>query len=186
MRRWVTRREMIGAIALTITLSACESERREFRVIPPAGAPDELTPLSDLRAGGAGSSESTTFRYGSNAHALKEGQTLYHRMNCVGCHYHGGGGIGPALMDAEWIYGSDPAQIFKSIVEGRPNGMPSYKGKLGNQQVWQLVAYVRSLSGLDGSVFSSSREDHLFLSPNLVTRKSENPGSRGRGTAPKR
>jgi cytochrome c oxidase cbb3-type subunit 3 len=32
-------------------------------------------------------------------------------------------------------------------VEGRPNGMPAFEGKLTDQQVWQLVAYVRSLSG---------------------------------------
>src|SRR5205809_5945187 len=59
----------------------------------------------------------TLFR--SNAYALGEGQRLYKQMNCVGCHFHGGGGIGPALMDDEWIYGSDPAQIFTTIVEGK-------------------------------------------------------------------
>src|SRR4029078_298086 len=96
-------------------------------------------------------------------------------MNGVGCHFHGGGGIGPPLMDNEWIYGSDAAQIFKTIVEGRPNGMPSYKGKLGNQQVWQLGAYVRSLSGLSGSTVSSSREDHMYLSPDLAIRSPEKP-----------
>jgi cytochrome c oxidase cbb3-type subunit 3 len=120
-------------------------------------------------------SESTSIRYGKNAYALGQGQKLFHRMNCVGCHFHGGGGIGPALIDDEWIYGSDPAQIYRTIVEGRPNGMPSFNGKLDNQQVWQLVAYVRSLSGLEGTTSSASREDHMFLSPNLATRSPQKP-----------
>ena len=78
---------------------------------------------------------------------MSEGQRLYTWFNCVGCHAHGGGGMGPALMDDEWIYGSDPAQIFSTIIEGRPNGMPTFGGKVNAQEAWQLVAYVRSMSG---------------------------------------
>ena len=40
--------------------------------------------------------------------------------NCAGCHsLGGGGGIGPALLDSEWIYGSDPASIHDTIVYGK-------------------------------------------------------------------
>lgn len=78
---------------------------------------------------------------------VSEGKRLYAWMNCSGCHNNGGGGIGPALMDDEWIYGSAPQNIFASIVEGRPNGMPSFRGKIPDAQVWQIVAYVRSMSG---------------------------------------
>ena len=56
--------------------------------------------------------------------------------------------MGPPLMDDEWIYGSEPQNIYATIVEGRPNGMPSFRGKIPDQQVWELVAYVRSMSGL--------------------------------------
>ena len=31
--------------------------------------------------------------------------------------------MGPPLMDAKWIYGGEPVQIFDSIVNGRPNGI---------------------------------------------------------------
>jgi cytochrome c oxidase cbb3-type subunit 3 len=78
-------------------------------------------------------------------------------------------------MDDQWIYGSDPSQIFTTIMEGRPNGMPSWKGKLSNQQVWQLVAYVRLLSGLEGTSVSSAREDHMYLSPDLQLRSPQKP-----------
>jgi cytochrome c oxidase cbb3-type subunit 3 len=92
---------------------------------------------------------------------VSEGKRLYNQMNCVGCHFQGGGGIGPPLMDAEWIYGSAGRNIFETIVEGRPNGMPSFRGKLGDAQVWQLVAYVRSMSGLLAKDVASGRNDDM-------------------------
>jgi cytochrome c oxidase cbb3-type subunit 3 len=69
--------------------------------------------------------------------------------------------MGPALMDNKWVYGSTPQQIFASIVEGRPNGMPSFRGKIVDVQVWQLVAYVRSVGGLGTSGAAPARDDHL-------------------------
>jgi cytochrome c oxidase cbb3-type subunit 3 len=165
------------SLAVLIALSTaigCNAERREFREIPPSGEAREVR-MGDLQPGGVVVAESTTNRYDKNAYALGSGMKLYNQMNCVGCHFHGGGGIGPPLMDDQWIYGSDPAQIFSTIVEGRPNGMPSFRGKLTDQQVWQLVAYVRSLSGLAGSTVSSAREDHMYLSPDLGIRSREKP-----------
>ena len=50
-------------------------------------------------------------------------------------------------MDDVWIYGSEPDQIYSTIVQGRPNGMPAFGARIPRQQVWQLVAFVRSLSG---------------------------------------
>ncbi len=69
--------------------------------------------------------------------------------------------MGPALNDSEWIYGSEPENVFASIVEGRPNGMPSWRGRLTNAQVWQLVAFVRSLDGLTPKSTWSPRTDHM-------------------------
>jgi cytochrome c oxidase cbb3-type subunit 3 len=70
--------------------------------------------------------------------------------------------MGPPLMDDKWIYGSDPASVFASIVEGRPNGMPSWRGRIPNYEVWRLVAYVRSMSGQVSKDAASGRDDHLF------------------------
>ena len=162
-------------IAVGLTVAACGQERRDFREVPPGAQPQGVVRLGELEAGGPAAHESTFNRYADNAYALSQGQRLYSLMNCVGCHFHGGGGIGPPLMDDEWIYGGDPAQIFKTIVEGRPNGMPSYSRRLNNQQVWQLVAYVRSLSGLGGSMVASSRQDHMYLFPNGQVRSPEKP-----------
>jgi len=73
---------------------------------------------------------------------------LYVAYNCVGCHFNGGGGMGPAWMDGKWIYGSSMENIASTIREGRSNGMPSFRAMAVDEQVWQLAAYVRSLSNL--------------------------------------
>ena len=56
-------------------------------------------------------------------------------------------GIGPALMDADWRYGGSIEQIHASIAQGRPNGMPSFRDKIPDDQIWEIAAYVRTLSG---------------------------------------
>jgi cytochrome c oxidase cbb3-type subunit 3 len=84
--------------------------------------------------------------YYDNADAVNTGKRLFSQYNCSGCHSNGGGGMGPALMDDEWIYGSRLEQIHATLVEGRPNGMPSWGGKIPDEQLWQLAAYVRSMS----------------------------------------
>jgi cytochrome c oxidase cbb3-type subunit 3 len=53
--------------------------------------------------------------------------------------------MGPDLMDDVWIYGGRLEQIHQTLVEGRPNGMPSWGGKVPDGQLWQISAYVRSL-----------------------------------------
>jgi len=84
--------------------------------------------------------------YYDNAEAVNEGKRLFAQYNCSGCHSNGGGGMGPSLMDSEWIYGGRLEQIHQSLVEGRPNGMPSWGGKIPDKQLWEISAYVRSLS----------------------------------------
>jgi cytochrome c oxidase cbb3-type subunit 3 len=125
--------------------------------------------------------------YEGNAYAISQGQQLFEQYNCSGCHFHGGGGIGPPLMDAEWIYGADPENIIASIVEGRPNGMPSFRGRISNQQLWELAAYVRSMSGLAPKAASSGRDDDMQVkvdeqrtpirTPNASATRTRPPGS---------
>lgn len=104
-------------------------------------------------------------RYSEDAWAIGEGQRLFSQMNCVGCHAHGGGGMGPPLMDEKWRYGSSVDAIQSSIVNGRPNGMPAFRSRLSAQQVWQLVAYVRALGGNARSDAAPVRDDHMSVRP---------------------
>jgi cytochrome c oxidase cbb3-type subunit III len=81
-----------------------------------------------------------------NQDAVIQGKRLFAQYNCSGCHSNGGGGMGPSLMDDEWIYGGRLEQIHQTLVEGRPNGMPAWGGKIPDPQMWQIAAYVRSMS----------------------------------------
>lgn len=99
--------------------------------------------------------------YEGNAYAISDGQRLFEQYNCSGCHFHGGGGIGPPLMDDEWIYGSSPANIYATIAEGRPNGMPSFGGHIPDYQIWELVTYVRAVGGFEGKVATGARTDEM-------------------------
>jgi cytochrome c oxidase cbb3-type subunit 3 len=155
--------------ALLAILAACDREDRRFREAPPAGSPQGVVRLTPLQPGPSVITTHVANPYDENAYAVSQGQRLYAWFNCVGCHANGGGGMGPALMDDEWIYGSEPAQIFRSIVEGRPNGMPSWAGRIPTSQVWQIVAYVRSMSGLVPSAVRGSRADHMMTFPEAMT-----------------
>ncbi|HEU4699152.1 MAG TPA: cytochrome c [Gemmatimonadales bacterium] len=149
------------ALALVSTLAGCQREARRFRETPPAATASPLVTDDPLQPGPVVISATARSPYEENAYAVSQGEQLYNQLNCVGCHAHGGGSYGPPLMDDEWIYGSEPENIFETIVEGRPNGMPAWRGKLSNQQVWQLVAYVRSLSGLLRPDVAPGRPDHM-------------------------
>ncbi len=128
-----------------------------------------------LHAGGPLSSPKTPLGYQDNAYAISQGQKLFSDFNCVGCHAHGGGDIGPPLSDDKWIYGSDPIQIYASIVEGRPNGMPSFRQRISEDQIWQLVAYVRSLGGVAPASASPGRDDHMKTAPPPSSGKPQPP-----------
>jgi cytochrome c oxidase cbb3-type subunit 3 len=74
------------------------------------------------------------------------GSQLYHSYNCVDCHgMDGSGAMGPSLADGRWRFGGTPAEVFESIYQGRPDGMPAWGGRISDADIWRLVAYVRSL-----------------------------------------
>jgi cytochrome c oxidase cbb3-type subunit 3 len=156
------RATLLAGLALGAAFfSACQREERRFRELPAATARRNTRRLVSLVPGPYTADVHTVNPYEGNAWALSEGKRLFTWYNCVGCHWHGGGGMGPPLMDDNWIYGSDPENIYATIVEGRPNGMPSFRGKIPEYQVWQLVAYVQSLSGNVPKGAASGREDAM-------------------------
>ena len=86
--------------------------------------------------------------YHGSPQAVAAGQRLFTGMNCASCHgYKGVGGMGPALNDDYWRYGGTPVEIYKSIYEGRPKGMPAWGVALPADQLWALTSYVASLGG---------------------------------------
>jgi cytochrome c oxidase cbb3-type subunit 3 len=152
-------------VALVALAGSCKREQRRYREQPANTPPHGVVRISALQPGVPVDTTHLANPYENNAYAITEGQRLFGWYNCAGCHANGGGGMGPPLMDDRWIYGSAPENIFLTIVQGRPNGMPAFAGRIPTQQVWQLVAYVRSLSALTPSAARSSRSDHMMMYP---------------------
>lgn len=93
----------------------------------------------------------------SNAASIAAGQQLYNKM-CRFCHGTTGKGDSPSapkdmkpsnLTDAAWDRGSTDGEIFSVIMEGAGPDfkMKGLKGKISDQDAWNLVNYVRSLGG---------------------------------------
>jgi cytochrome c oxidase cbb3-type subunit 3 len=175
------------ALALAVALLsgyACQREDRDYRAEPVRGRGEPEIVVSGLYAGPSPPSAGAgVIDLSDNAYHVSEGKRLFRAMNCNGCHANGGGDIGPPLMDDSWIYGSEPGNIYATIVEGRPNGMPSFRQKLPEQQVWQLVAYVRALGGFVRKDIAPGRSDDLSARPSEQSLP-EQPVSSGSGTLP--
>lgn len=156
--RFADRALRAGLVVLAVAaLAACPRERRTFHDSPPAASPA----AESAKVVRSDSGVSRQGPYGENAYALNQGKQLFAAFNCVGCHSHGGGGMGPPLMDSAWIYGFEPANIYATIANGRPNGMPSFKNRITPQQTWELVAYVRAMSGQGSKAARTNRSDEM-------------------------
>jgi cytochrome c oxidase cbb3-type subunit III len=164
-------------VALAVFAAGCDREKRDFT--SDSGVAAHTARLTDLQPGAPSPPPVMQSPLNGNAYGLSEGKRLFSWFNCVGCHHHGGGGIGPALMDHRWIYGSRPDQIYSAIVQGRPNGMPSYAGRLTDQQVWQLVAYVESLGGNAAKDAAPGRDDDMSSSKPEMRRELRPPVQTG-------
>src|SRR5438270_866920 len=170
----------IGFVTMIVVVAGCEREHRDFnKPAMPSNPRAQAAGIPDLQPGQPGPGMQATASAGGynerSAYEIAQGKQLFRWYNCVGCHAQGGGGIGPALMDDQWIYGSKPDAIFATIVEGRPNGMPSFRGRIPEAQVWQLVAYVRSMGGLVSSDVAPNRSDGLLGAPPEGLREPKRP-----------
>jgi cytochrome c oxidase cbb3-type subunit 3 len=157
------RASLLVLAAGALLLGACDREEHHSRAKPIGETVDAGASPPTVYPGNSGppAQDVRARLYDNNANAIARGQQLYMQMNCVGCHSHGGGGMGPPLMDDQWRYGSNLDQIASTIAEGRPNGMPAWRGKLTEDQIYQLAAYVRSLSGLPSKDAVSSRAEGM-------------------------
>ena len=82
-----------------------------------------------------------------NATAIATGGKLYLAYNCIDCHgADGSGAMGPSLADGRWHFGGSSSEVFESIYQGRPEGMPAWGSLISDDQIWMLVSYVRSLN----------------------------------------
>lgn len=76
---------------------------------------------------------------------IGEGKKAF-AARCASCHgAEAKGGIGPNLTARQFKYGRSAPEVTRSIVEGRPGGMPPFGNELSKEQIEGLVQYVLSL-----------------------------------------
>ncbi|HEY2375281.1 MAG TPA: c-type cytochrome [Gemmatimonadaceae bacterium] len=154
MRRWLgwTAMAFLGALAACArTGDAAEARepgivrrQQQATAAPPTFVqhPDNIQPGLTLHGGFA----QLTNPFDGDRGKIKEGAALFVSYNCMDCHgADGSGAMGPSLADGRWHFGGTPGEIFQSIYEGRPEGMPAWGGRIADDQIWRLVAYVQSL-----------------------------------------
>jgi mxaJ protein len=85
--------------------------------------------------------------FGDNADGIAAGKKLYIQVGCQGCHGGGGGGgMAASLIDDSWKFGSDDDTLFKLIKGQIPEQtMPTVYNTLPDEQVWQILAFIRTL-----------------------------------------
>ena len=90
-------------------------------------------------------SQPTTNPYHRNAAAIADGKVVFEQI-CAACHKPDGSGlVGPSLIDPYWKYGHTDEDLFKTVMYGRPGGMPAWGTQLGPDKVWRVLAYVETL-----------------------------------------
>ena len=86
--------------------------------------------------------------YTGNPGPIAEGKTLFVQYNCSFCHGRLGSGDrqGPPLIDDVWKFGGDDATLMKLIRgEIKQSKHRNFSEDLEEDQIWRLLAYVRSL-----------------------------------------
>jgi cytochrome c peroxidase len=94
--------------------------------------------------------------FAGDPEAVKAGRTLFMSNGCSGCHgLGGGGGMGKPILDDEWNFGSDDETLYKLLKGQIPQQtMPKTFAVLPDEQLWKMLAYVRSLYKGDPSLIN--------------------------------
>lgn len=85
--------------------------------------------------------------YNTDKAAIAKGESLY-ATACSGCHgHHAEGKLGPGLADDYWTYPANntDAGLFSSLFGGLSGQMGPQKGRLTQDEMLQVMAWVRSI-----------------------------------------
>jgi cytochrome c peroxidase len=94
--------------------------------------------------------------FAGDPEAVKEGRRLFLSLGCSGCHgVMGGGGMGKPILDDSWQFGSDDETLYKLIKGQIPEQtMPKTWAAIPDEQLWKMLAYVRSFYKGDPSLIN--------------------------------
>lgn len=95
---------------------------------------------------GAAAQEKQTNPFIGDQKAIDQGRAVY-RGRCAACHGMDAKGYrGPDLTTGEWIHGGSDVQLFKTVKSGVPGTEMPGNGNMLEDEVWRVLAYLRSLA----------------------------------------
>jgi mono/diheme cytochrome c family protein len=107
-----------------------------------------LVSLAAGRATGAETAADPVPRLLKSPPDVERGRALFTGTCGAYCHHMAPGpGDAPYLFDCEWLHGGSDAEVFHTISKGVPNTrMVAFGGALPDEDIWRLVAYLKSAS----------------------------------------
>jgi cytochrome c oxidase cbb3-type subunit 3 len=122
---------MAAGLSVMAMVCACTAEKRAVGPNPPQTRPiGKLDPRRD------------TFE--KNVFQVSEGGRMFQWQGCDSCHTETAPGAA-RLTDRLWRYGGTTEEIYASIADGRPDGMPAYGPRIASDQIWQIAAFLHNL-----------------------------------------
>src|SRR5262249_51447380 len=116
-----------------------------------------LVVTSMFITGGAVGQNSTVKKlnpYTGQPEAIQQGRALWLQYGCSGCH-GGGGGMAKPVIDGKWKFGGDDETLYK-LIKGQIDAqtMPKIFGSMPDDELWKILAYVRSIYAGDKSTIT--------------------------------
>ena len=85
--------------------------------------------------------------FANDPQAIASGRAAFKGICSGYCHGTGRATRCPNLLDCEWKHGGTEADVFRTVIEGvKKTEMIGFKGKLPDEVIWKIVAYIRSAS----------------------------------------
>ena len=113
---------------LAAALASCAPEKRE------------LTPTAPLTDPSNRADQRVSIFEG-NFWNVSQGSLYFTWYGCGRCHGDDAKGV-LDLGDERWRYGGSIKDIFDSIADGRQGGMPAYRSRMSEEQLWEVSGYV--------------------------------------------
>jgi mono/diheme cytochrome c family protein/uncharacterized membrane protein len=157
--------------------------KRQFRQVPKSPPEDKSSKSSNYPPDAQSSERSDSPHPAARqppapARAATPADRELFRQHCVKC--HGADGTGklvraeqseiPDFTDASWQARRTDAQLLASILDGKGKQMPSWRGKINEEQARGLVDHVRTF---DPPKESQGQEQQEETSPGEVTEQAE-------------
>ena len=146
-KQWV--RGSAGVVAATLALAACRGDGKtagDSATAAGGGAANVAAASGDAIDQYEGVPKIAQRTFNGDQQAAVAGRQAFLKYNCYGCHGGlAGGAMGPSLRDDEWKFGGTDEQILASLHQGRPAGMPAWKGVASEEELRNIVVYIRSM-----------------------------------------